>query len=368
MILRYYFRIIQQAWWLIAVITLLAWTISLGVSFSTIPHYRAKASLIVYPNASLTSSRDVVTSLDTLDKRSITSTYENILNSERVYDEAIKILSLNKRDLKYYKHYTEVQSGSNTINLIVEGPDPRIGSKLANAIGENSIRYIKGIYQVFDITFLDQAVTSTTRFRPQALRDGGIALGIGFLAGILIAILVDQLRVPLESLRKRSITDRLSSAYTQAHFKHLLEEEIAQSPSEPVAMALMEFEGLRELVDGLPEPVLRDLLHKVTDILRRQLRGNDIVGRWSRSSFSLLLPGTPGAAATRTMERIRQALTEPIAIEATNESVSLEPCIGITERLKEDEPSKLLIERAENALEQARQSEKKTVFFVGEIE
>ncbi len=113
---------------------------------------------------------------------------------------------------------------------------------------------------------------------------------------------------------------------------------------------------------------MRDLLHKVTDILRRQLRGNDIVGRWSRSSFSLLLPGTPGAAATRTMERIRQALTEPIAIEATNESVSLEPCIGITERLKEDEPSKLLIERAENALEQARQSEKKTVFFVGEIE
>jgi diguanylate cyclase (GGDEF)-like protein len=365
-ILRYYFRVVQHTWWLIAVLTLLAWTISLGISYTTIPLYRARASLIVYPNANLTSSRDVVTSLDTLDKRSITSTYENILNSERMYNEAIKTLTLDRHDLKNYKHYTEVQQGSNTIDLFVEGPDPRIGAKLANAIGENSIRYIKGIYQVFDMTFLDQAVSPTIRFRPQALQDGAIALAIGFLAGTILAIIIDQLRAPLEALRRRMIIDKLSLAYTQTHFRNLLDQEIADHPKGSMSLALLELEGMSELAEALPEALLGDVMQQVTNILLKQLRGNDAIGRWSRYGYSLMLPGTPGSAATRTIERICQSLKEPLVISTTQEKVSLQPCAGLAERLQEDETSTLLIQHAEIALQQARQSEQKVKFFANE--
>jgi len=362
-IVQFYLRTIQRAWWLIIMTTLLGLTISLGISYATTPLYRASASLIVYPNANLTSSRDMVTSLDTLDKRSITSTYEDILNSKRVFDEAAKGLQFDPKELTGYTHWTAVQPESNTIELLVEGPNPQIVTQLANDIAKNGINYIKGIYQVFDITFLDTAVMSWIRVKPQALRDGAIALGIGFLAGILLAVLSEQIRAPLEILRRRAISDRFSSAYTTRHFKRLLEQEIVRRPLEPLSLALLDLEGLHELVEALPEPVLTSLLHTVTTILRNQLRGNDVVGRWHQTAFALMLPSTPGSAATRTMERIRQALSEPITLEATAETVSLIPSVGLTERLQEDEPSSLMIQHAETALEKARQSDKKTVLY-----
>ncbi len=362
MVLRYYFRVIQQAWWLIALITLLALTVSLAVSYTTTPLYRSRASLIVFPNASLTSSRDVVTSLDTLDKRSITSTYEGILNSDRVYEETLKSLALKDVNISQYHRYTEVQADSNTINLFVEGPDPRVSAKLANGIGENSIRYIKGIYQVFDISFLDQAVPSMKRVKPEALRNGAIALAIGFLAGTLLAILVEQMRQPLESLRRRTILDKITAAYSQRHFKHLLDQEIARNPDAPLSLALLDLEGLQGVVDVLPESVLSTIMQSITDTLRRQLRGNDIIGKWGQTSYALLLPGTPGNFATRSMERIRQALLDSIKIPSTGEEVKLLPCAGITERLAGEEPASAFIQRAENALEQAHQSEQKVIF------
>ena len=363
MIFRYYFRIIQQTWWLIAVAALAAWTISLGISYTSTPLYRASASLIVFPNASLTSSRDVVTSLDTLDKRSITSTYEDILNSERVFEETIKTLNLEKPDAANYKRYTVVQADSNTINLVVEGPNPRLSARIANGISENSIRYIKGIYQVFDISFLDQAVPPVVRFRPQALQNGAISLGIGFLLGSLLAIVIEQLRVPLETLRKRSITDKITSAYTTRHFNYLLDQELARSPTEPLSLALLELEGLQEVVDALPVGVLTSLMTDVTENLRRQLRGNDIIGRWSQTVYVLMLPGTPGSPAARTMERIRMALTSPVKVSTTGETILLAPCIGLTDRTDENEPSSEIIQRAETALQRARQSDQKTTFI-----
>jgi len=362
-IVQFYLRTIQRAWWFIAITTLLGLTISLGISYFTTPLYRASASLIVYPNANLTSSRDMVTSLDTLDKRSITSTYEDILNSKRVYNEALKGLKLDPMELANYTHWTAVHPESNTIEVLVEGPNPQTLTELANDIAKNGINYIKGIYQVFDITFLDTASIPTIRVKPKALRDGAIAFGIGFLAGFLLAVLSEQVRAPLETLRRRVITDRFSSAYTFRHFKRLLEQEIARRPLEPFSLALLDLEGLHELVEALPEPVLTSLLHTVTTILRNQLRGNDVVGRWHQTAFALMLPSTPGPAATRTMERIRQALSVPITLEATGETVSLIPSVGLTERQQEDEPSSVMIQHAEMALEKARQSDKKTVLY-----
>ncbi len=363
MFLPYFYRVIQRSWWLIALSVLGAWTISLTISFLTTPIYRAHASLIVFPNANLTSSRDVVTSLDTLDKRSITSTYEGILTSERIFNDTVKSLNLPENEKTLYKRYTVVKPDSNTIDLYVEGTEPSLVAKITNGLGENGIRYIKGIYQVFDIAFLDQASPPKARYKPEALKDGGIAAAIGLLIGLFLSIVVDQLREPFEALRRRSITDKLSGAFTQTHFRRLIDQEIAANPTEPLSLALLELEGMQELLQVIPEPILSQLLHKVTDILRKQLRGNDIVGKWIGARYALLLPGTPGKAAARTMERIRQVLTEPISLEAFSESIQLNPCIGLTERLAEDEPSSQLIQRAENALEQAKQSEQKLVFY-----
>jgi diguanylate cyclase (GGDEF)-like protein len=346
-------RQIPRSWRLIAVFTLVAWIIALIISYQTVPIYRASATFLVFPNANLTSSRDVVTSLDTLDRKTVSSTYADIMSSTRVYSEAVQKLKLNPKSLFDYNRSTLVQENSNVMVLDVEGPDPEIAAQMANNIGQTGITYIKGIYQVFDISFLDQAVEPVSPISPQPLRDGAIWAGAGFLTGLVIAMVKEGLRVPLTALRERSVRDKISGAYTQHHFLEMLGRALARSPGESLAMVVIELTGLEDLVDALPESVTTVLMHQVTAVLHDQLRGNDLVGKWAKDAFALLLPSTPEGPAGRTVERIISALSLPMEVDGLDEPLNLAPYAGIANRIK-DETLPQLVQRAEKNLETAR--------------
>ena len=359
--LRHNFQMLTRAWRLIIVSALAAWTIALGYAYIAPPQYRATATFLVFPNPNLPSSRDIVTSMDTLDKQSVTATYADILSSERVVREAFRQLGLEAEANRYQLEATLLRSSS-VLDLHVIGPDPATAARLANTIGTSGIAYIKSLYSVFDIALLDQATPPREPYSPQPLRDGAIAAGVGLLAGMVVVILKEQLRVPLETLRERSITDRASGAYNQRYFRRKLSEALARSPADPVALGLIRLDGLEDLVDLLPAPVLAELLQSTTTALRHHLRGNDLVGRWERNIFAVLMPLTPEAPAVRTMERLQQALTEPVAIESSGEQVELLPVAGVTVR-RTAESADVLLQQAKTALEQALVIEKKLAMY-----
>jgi diguanylate cyclase (GGDEF)-like protein len=360
-VLRNLLRTIRKGWRLVAICTLAAWMISLLISYSTTPQYRSVATFLIYPNPNLVSSRDVVTSLDTLSGSTVSKTYLEIFNSTRVYKDTIQRLELDPALMDTYKVSASVTPGSN-IALSVSGPDPEVAAFLANNIGQNGINYIKGIYQVFEIAFLDQASIPATPFIPNTFENGGIAAGIGLLVGILVAALKEIVRIPLETLRERALIDRTSSAFTLRQFRRLLEREMARAPAAPISLALIDLEGLGDLVGTLPEAVLTSLLRGVTSILRNQLRGNDIIGRWDKTIFALMLPSTPAAPATRTLERIMSALADPLMVETTGDQISLAPVVGLASRVDEEAPT-TLVEHAQAALEKARDLDRKMVAY-----
>jgi diguanylate cyclase (GGDEF)-like protein len=233
---------------------------------------------------------------------------------------------------------------------------------IINAIGEKSIAYIKGVYQVYDIAFLDFAKIPQEPVRPQPLRNGLIGAGIGLLLSIFLVVVGGQLRSSVDALRKRLIKDPLSGAYTAAHFNRLIDLEISKSPVEIFSLGLISLDGIRGLVEELPDHVLRNLFHRVVEILNDQLRGNDEIGKWKNASFSLILKGTPGDPAARTFERIRQALAEPIML-TTGEKINLEPIIGLTCLKDEDITVNMLFTDAVHALDLARHSDPQTYLF-----
>lgn len=355
---------IKNLWWLVIICALIAFTVSLTISLSTTPLYRARATFIVAPNPNLTSSRDLMTSLDTLNNASIISTYADILRSNRIFDEGARELQLNVKDLKDYRQQVNLKVDSTILELEVEGPDPNISTALANSMGKNGIIYIKGIYQVFDINFLDQATPPVKPFYPTPLRDGGIASGIGLLVGIILTVISETIRIPLEALRQRSITDMTTLAFTESYFRRRVEQEVARNLTDPMSLALIDLKGLRELIDVLPEPVLTRTLRKITSMLHNKLYGTDVIGRWNKSGYAILLSGTPGKAALRTMERIRQTICEPIEIEP-DETIDLLPCIGLISRRRDDETAADLIKNAEAALAKASQSTDNTTIIYG---
>ena len=333
MVFQHILRLVQSGWKLIIICGLLAAAIALVISLNTIPLYQTNTTFIISPSPNLPSSRDAVSALAALDTLKIFSTYGDVLISERVYEIALKEVNLTATDLKDYHRSTALRPNSIILVLTVEGPDPAIASKLANSIGKKGIEFINAYFDVFQINILDPAIEPLMPITPQPIRAGLIAGGIGLLIGLLLAIFREQIRTPLAAFLQRTLIDQQSGAYTHKHFMRLLQREALLDKTQIFSLALIELEGFRDLVDILPEFDNYEIMHQVTELFRNQLRGNDIIGRWDKTTFAILLPGTPKEPAKKTLERLKAVLSQTLKFGADKEeSVNFLPAYGLTTR------------------------------------
>lgn len=359
---RHYFELIQSNWRWVALFILGACILSVAISLSATPIYRATTSFVIFPNENLTSSRDVVSSLDTLEKRTVITTYSEIVASERVYQNTQQGMPSAGEDFAHYQRSVVVPPESNIFYLNVDGPNPAFAAALGNQVGAQGIATIKGIYQVFDIAVLDEAQAPTAPISPQPLRSLLLfALG-GLLLGIFVVLVRYQISRPIEAIRDRLNRDPESGAYKRAHFSNLVERRMAERPDAPLSLALIELESLKTFANSLPNAVLSDFLTHTVEILNKQLRGNDAVGRWNETAFAIMLPDTPPQPAARTLLRIRQGLLQPMEESSGLYKVSLKPSVGLT-AWEHDETLTQLITNVEFALEKANQAAERIYIF-----
>ena len=352
--IKLYFQMLQKNWWFVLLTTLIAFVASLILSYISIPQYSSVARFIIIPSASLTSGADVVRSLDTLDRRSVVATYAEVMNSSRIFESASEFIGDDPLVLiKDYKVQAVDLPDSSVLELTVSGPNPVLAAKLANAIGYQAISFTRSLNLIYDLNFLDTALPAELPFSPVPLRDGAVALALGLMAGVILAVLSEQIRVPIDAYRKRLRLDNATGLYNAAYFGRLLGEELIQHPDDVLTIGIVELSGITDYLETLPPAGLQSLLVKVTETLQRELRGNDIIARWSETSFVVLLPTTDGSAASRTFNRIYQALTQPVKLSTYGVSVNFDPHIGgavYSNKLSGDE----LLEKAQNSLEQSR--------------
>lgn len=358
----YYLRVIQSRWRLIAGFVLAALVLSLVISYITTPIYRATATFVINPNESLPSSRDFVDTLATLDSRSIISTYRDIFLSKRVFTDTLQSLGFSAAEAQHYEPSVVVGKESNIMTLNVDGPDAGKAVMLADAIGQTAISYIQGFSRVFSITVLDQAYAQPAAVKPQILRDAGIAALVGLVLGLLAVLINESYRTSLGTLKDRLRIDRISNATTRKHFLRTFEQMHEANKVEPLSVAIISLDGIREYFGELSEPLQMTLMRKVTDSLRNLLRGSDIVARWDNTSMVVGLPLTTEQAAFRAIERIKETLSQPVTLEITGDKVDLEPHIGATSR-RGDEGIDTLIKNAEKALTESYQNDNQIAFF-----
>ncbi len=360
--IRLYFQMLRRGWWIIVLAALLALAASLVFSLLATPQYRATASFILIPSStSLNTGPDVVRSYDTIGSVSVISTYAQIMNSGRIYADTLSMLKLQPQDVKGYTYQAAVLPNTTILELSVTGPDPNVVATLANAIGEQTIGYSDLINQVFVITFLDKAVPPTLPISPQPLLNAGVALVFGLIAGAALAVLREQLRIPLEAFRQRHRLDPVTGVYSNRYFPRVVDETLAGNPNDVFTIGFVELTGLRDAIESLPAASLQWILRKVTDLLRKELRGNDVIGRRNELSFELMLPNTSASAANRIFERIHQALSAPLELGALGITVSLDSRIGGAEYSNNISVSELFA-KAENALSSARRDNANPIY------
>lgn len=360
--IKLYFRMLQRGWWIILLTAMVGLSASLGLSYVAVPQYEASALYILSPSASITSKNDVVDSLDTLDRPSITATYAEILNSSRIFVSACNLIGYDPTLIsKDYKVRTVVLPESSVLALTVQGPDPQLVTTLANATGQEAISFSRSLNQAYELNILDNAIVPDAPFSPQPLRDSVVGFVLGLAVGMVLAVLSEQIRVPIEVYRNRLRMDSDTGVFKRKYFIRLVDEDVADGAKDEFSVGIVELSGLSDFFDTLPAAGINTLLGKVTKTLQRELRGNDVIGRWDEASFSLLLPTTPGSAAHRTLDRVYQALVEPIRLPTYGVTVNLDPRIGGAV-YSNSITSTELIEKAKSSLERARRADSEHVY------
>jgi diguanylate cyclase (GGDEF)-like protein len=362
---RMYLKALQRSWWIVVLTALTAVAVALVVSLIIPPTFQTTANFMVSPRIGTVGDDqgDLLRSLEVLDRRSIVITYAEIMNSYTVLSSTLNSLRLDEATTRSdYDFSAVVLPDANIIELSVEGPSPNMVANIANTMGDAAINNINQISEIYAIDFLDYARVPTVPIRPVPLRDSILALALGLVMGAVLAIIREQLSTPIEAFLQRAWVDSISNAFNRKYIEDQLDETIADPMTEHLALSLVRLDGLSVLLDVLPQPIIQQVLRNVTDTMKEQLRGNDLVGRWDRNTFSVLMYGTQGEQATATMRRVQSALAKPMSYTSDGETVVLEPKVGIGEHMKGDQAHRVR-ERANSALDEAMHDETGLVIF-----
>ncbi len=350
--IKLYLRMLQRSWWIVALTALVAVAVALIVSYSTTPMYESISRYIVSPNpAYLSGDSNIIYSLDQLDKQTVISTYAEVLNSSRMYAETVAALKLDPTSLLPYQYSAIVLPNTSIIEFSMRGTNPATVVQLNTAMGQHVVEYLGRLYKIYDIGLLDPATQPLAPISPKPAQDVAVALVVGIALGAALALLRELLRAPIRNFLRQRRIDDMSLALKRSSFEEDL-AATALTSSNQLCLGFVHLAGLVDYVDVLPQATLESILRQVTQTLKNQLRGNDLVGRWDNADFAILLSNTPGKAALNTLGRVATALAVPVRTDVSDEVLELRPVIGVTEYCTGDTKDSL-VERARTALDTA---------------
>jgi capsular polysaccharide biosynthesis protein/GGDEF domain-containing protein len=359
--LRIYLQSLWRNWWIVALTALAAVGATLLLNALAQPVYQTGLQLLIVPNMTDFDGRDLIYSLDTLDRRSIVATYVEVVNSNRIRREALDGAALAAPERGNYEISAVALPEASILEVVVTGPDPEVVVALANAAGEGTINYVSQTYDIYRLEMLDPAPVPATPISPTPWRDAFLALIIGLVLGGILAILRDQMRAPItETLRQWNGRDPVSTAYKRPYLEHELGQLLpVEGPQ--LVIGVVRLEGLSQL--DLPAPMWRDLQRRIVNIMREELAGRDLIGQWHDHSYAIIIRHVNSLEEARNkLARLQQELSQPIELYPGGEVVNLLPRMGAVLGRENDTVSSLM-ERLTTAGRQAEKNGREPVLY-----
>lgn len=195
--LRYYLPIILRGWWILALSTLLAITLSLFSAYTATPKYQTSATLRMVPNTQLERDADRLKALEIFEERVLAATHVEILKSSSLLERIKPTLPIPAEKLETIGKYSVnavVLPETSIIEVFVEGPDPAIARELANGLAYQSTFDFEQQYGLmYHLQLLDKAETPTVPVSPTPTRDAPLAGFLGLAIGVALVVAYDQL-------------------------------------------------------------------------------------------------------------------------------------------------------------------------------
>lgn len=178
---------------------------------------------------------------------------------------------------------------------------------------------------------------------------------------LIVASLIYRSNIKLNALNKEleklSQTDKLTSLYNRAKLDSILEKEIKLSKryDEPLSLAIVDIDLFKNINDTYGHTIGDIILKEFADILSKNIRETDYVGRWGGEEFLLIFPHTQSQNAQIITENLRANIEK----YHFHNKIKVTASFGIYE-CKDQNPTKCL-SKADKALYEAKNSNRNCV-------
>ncbi|MEN3002442.1 MAG: diguanylate cyclase [Armatimonadota bacterium] len=135
----------------------------------------------------------------------------------------------------------------------------------------------------------------------------------GEVVGGVVAVVDVTDRVEYERhLRSLATTDGLTGVHNHRAFQEFLEQRFAEATRyhQPLALIMLDVDHFKQFNDTFGHQAGDEVLRRVAQILKRQVREVDFVARYGGEEFAIVLPATELEGAVQAAERLRQAIAE----------------------------------------------------------
>jgi diguanylate cyclase (GGDEF)-like protein len=172
----------------------------------------------------------------------------------------------------------------------------------------------------------------------------------------LIAIAVRNVQLLLET-REHRLRDSLTNCFTRGHGLEMLDGELrrARRSHQPLSILMFDIDHFKTINDELGHLRGDDVLRAVGVQLTRVLRSTDVRCRYGGDEFLIILPDTPLIGAQQVAESVRREIAT-LAIVAGDKTIPVRVSVGVAAAGPGDLGVTALIERADDALYQAKRA------------
>lgn len=228
-------------------------------------------------------------------------------------------------------------------------PDLHEDSRFENnplVAGNPAIRFYAGVpltasggYKVGTLSVAD--------FKPRSVGPGTIA-HLQDLA---------RLTIDLIELRKMALSDSLTGLCTRRAFLAEAARQVsaARRTGRSLACAVFDIDHFKQVNEEHGNAAGDLVLQTIAEVCRRELRKIDVASRVGSEEFAVLMPETGTEGAMRAAERLREAVAAT-KVDYGGGRITFTVSLGISVLASGEDNAVGLIERAENALQEAKGS------------
>lgn len=167
-----------------------------------------------------------------------------------------------------------------------------------------------------------------------------------------------------ETTRQMSVRDSLTDAFNHRHFQETLYRELTrhERSGQPLALLMVDIDDFKKINDRWGHPVGDLVLRGLVEELQKGVREMDTVARYGGEEFAVILPETTPEKAFLVADRLRaRIVARQFVTPEVSRPLSITVSLGLACFPEDANSKRALIERADQALYQAKRSGKNCV-------